>query len=343
MKRVQIHYFSSTGNTERATGIIAERFEAAGVSVSRRVIGTAAPVPDPEADADLFAFPALGFAAPVMVKRYIRRLPKAAGRTAYVLCVNAGGPMQALDQAERMLKRRGYRVAATASAAYPVNWTQIVNPMDEAAARTVLDKGDETVRILAGDLLDGKSRYHHTGFGTRLWSGTVAFFFGALGRRMLGKAFIADQRCTGCGLCAEICPAGTIRLGGKAGMPRWGANCENCNRCINLCPQRAIQHSPLRFKIGIAVQALIMAASIAAGIRAGAAISGSVSRFISVPGGIAAAIAVFAALSALQLSAADLLLSPLQTRFPASFRKSPTTDFRRYKAPGFVPARREKA
>ncbi len=50
---------------------------------------------------------------------------------------------------------------------------------------------------------------------------------------------IDAERCTGCGLCVEICPAGTISLaGGKAAVT--GERSLSCGHCAAVCPAEAI-------------------------------------------------------------------------------------------------------
>lgn len=55
------------------------------------------------------------------------------------------------------------------------------------------------------------------------------------------KPFYVDkEKCNGCGLCAKSCPASTITL--VDGNPIWNTKCYQCLRCINYCPQKAIQY-----------------------------------------------------------------------------------------------------
>jgi len=47
-------------------------------------------------------------------------------------------------------------------------------------------------------------------------------------------------RCTGCGVCVEVCPAGAIALvEGKARVDE--ETCTGCGACVDACPEDAIQ------------------------------------------------------------------------------------------------------
>lgn len=61
-------------------------------------------------------------------------------------------------------------------------------------------------------------------------------------RFMAGRQkFHATEACIGCGLCARICPTGTIEMHG--GRPKWSGNgCVQCTACIHRCPARAIEY-----------------------------------------------------------------------------------------------------
>ena len=53
------------------------------------------------------------------------------------------------------------------------------------------------------------------------------------------KNFSVTDNCVGCGICAEVCPAGNIVI--KDGKPEWQHHCERCTACMQLCPKRAIE------------------------------------------------------------------------------------------------------
>ncbi len=243
-------YYSATGNTERAVGLIRRRLEAAGAAVDAVKIRKGVSIPDVGGyDEVIVAFPVLAFSPPVFVKRFIRAMPdgrlgKGKRRRAYVLAVDGGGGKPAAPQAVRLLESRGYRVAAGACVTYPANWTQLFQSPDPKRCGEMAREGDAMTDRFTDAILSGKPAGVGVDRSFSPLAGAVGFLFGVYGRRFLGKTYFADEDCNACGLCAKQCPSGAIILGkGKGARPFWKANCEDCNACINTCPKKAINTS----------------------------------------------------------------------------------------------------
>lgn len=336
MKTV-IHYFSATGNTARAVRIVAARLEAAGHLVDTRTIDGPAPPAGEIPDLTVLAFPIWAWAAPHFVLDHARRLPQAHGARAAILATCGGFGAQALGEMERALRRRGYAVETTGEAVYPDNWVLAANPKTGTALDDALAKGDDQAARFASDLLRPEPSRYACPWTRRLWSRPIALLFRWTGRRFMGKFFIADGACASCGACAAACPVKAIRMAGSPPRPIWNAHCAGCYRCINLCPARAIQVSSARMALHLGLNLALAATAIAA-----AALLLRRSPLPPGPGLAATAIAAaagFAALTALQLTAADALLRRLSS-LPALrrfFERGHTRSFGRYRAPGFHP------
>lgn len=48
------------------------------------------------------------------------------------------------------------------------------------------------------------------------------------------------EHCVGCGICAKVCPSGSIRVVGGRAEPVPGS-CQTCLACVHACPQKAIR------------------------------------------------------------------------------------------------------
>lgn len=79
---------------------------------------------------------------------------------------------------------------------------------------------------------EGLRRIDHLAglFGQRLW------FYSKT--QKYSTALKISDACTGCGLCARVCPMRNIVM--DSGKPKAGETCTMCYRCLNLCPQQAI-------------------------------------------------------------------------------------------------------
>ncbi len=63
---------------------------------------------------------------------------------------------------------------------------------------------------------------------------------------ILGQVAVDDEKCTGCGMCVNICPGKALLLEGrgndkKARMEPVFPQCMGCNDCAAACDQDALQ------------------------------------------------------------------------------------------------------
>ena len=59
------------------------------------------------------------------------------------------------------------------------------------------------------------------------------------------RTHVDQETCTRCGLCARFCPTGNIRM---EGYPRFLGRCQDCLRCLGLCPVHALRVFGLRYQ-----------------------------------------------------------------------------------------------
>ena len=60
-----------------------------------------------------------------------------------------------------------------------------------------------------------------------------------LERRKIYRIVVDEAKCTGCGICVNVCPYSAIALTNRKVIVD-GEKCDNCNLCVSLCPVRAL-------------------------------------------------------------------------------------------------------
>jgi ferredoxin len=347
-----IHYFTGNGNTGRAASLIGRKLEEAGLDVELRYIDTDTEPPREIPDITVVAYPTYSWAAPSMVRKYAAKLPLSKGSRAAIFTTRGGSADprreggfagQGLEEMERLLRHRGYDVTLTGDAGYPDTWIQAVNPPSADEAAAIIARGDAVTEAYARALLEGRRSLYRCGAFHTAWSKAIALLFRGPGRRMLGKTFIADSRCTSCGVCVKTCPASNITLEGPAGRPRWGLRCEDCCRCINLCPEKAVQTSPLLLLIHTAANIALITLWMRSMRLVFSRPSLRGHRLLSAVLACKLAPASALALFLFQMTALDGLLFKLSglSSLRSLFSWSYTRPFTRYRAPGFKPSARK--
>ncbi len=360
MSHAELFYYSGTGNTGRAIGILAGELVRGGWTVTLTDMGTgdlpAAPGPG---DMLVIGFPSLGFSPPATVLERLRRLPPAEtgenGPVAAILVacgsgvdrrgkIGPGWSGAAWRTAAGALGRRGYRTVASEEVSYADNWTQMIAPRDDAVSATMTEAGDTAARAFGADLASGRFRVIGRRPVVLAASAPVGWTFRTVARRVLVRLYGSDSSCTGCGLCARTCPSGAIGM--ENGRPVWNTRCSVCNRCINACPTRSIQTTKARLVLigGLNLALVLGSRPVAAGILAAVA-PAAADPSLRTGRGIATTalgLGLYLCATLIQIGPFDRLLRAFE-RFPPTarlFGASTTKTRRRYLAPGFTPGDR---
>lgn len=252
MASALIHYFSGTGNTARVVRLVAGGLERGGYRVDILNIEEGKHG-NGVYDLHIFAFPVYAMAAPAVMLRYIRQCGPGNGAKAGVIAVwgelDTSGKVpgwegQALEHVKRMLRRRGYAPCFTDGVGYPESFAAVFTAPPVEAQVKIVTRGEARVEEMVGRLIAQTGSFRRCTLPNQIWSRLVFYLYTIFGRRVMGKIYVADHRCNGCGKCVRACPVKSIRMVGR--QPRWNFACEGCQRCINLCPESAIQSSMIR-------------------------------------------------------------------------------------------------
>ncbi|MBN2380539.1 EFR1 family ferrodoxin [candidate division WOR-3 bacterium] len=244
MQRALILFFTGTGNTWFLADSITKELRKRGFKADMIALERSGGL-----DPDTFELLGIGFPVysgcfPYNIWRFVRDLKNVHGKPAFVFSTKAQATPGSEALLARLLARKGYRVLSARSFIAPSNETLLLGPEDISkpevlkklervknevpgfvedmfAGNGVIEK-DNTFMLLSS-LVSGLAFYLNTGYLTNLK---------------------VTDKCSRCGLCEEICPAGNI--GSSLTRPRFRNRCLVCERCVNFCPQRSIVH-PVTF------------------------------------------------------------------------------------------------
>ena len=256
MEKVLVHYFSGTGNSLLAAKQLAEELIKDNCQLIFQAIEDGqGQVLHNDFELHLFFFPIYATSVPHIVRKYIRGLPDGKKAKAAIITTNGkistkfrdGYQGWALHQARLCLYLKNYEVFFSETLDYPHNITSAFPPRKAEINREIISQATPRIRSIAKKIIAREKSHRSFFWPNIIWSLPFGLFYSLLGRRLIGKMFVADSSCNLCGFCQKKCPVNAIKITDE--KISWNWNCEGCLRCINFCPKQAIQMSAVRFLV----------------------------------------------------------------------------------------------
>lgn len=251
MTNTVVYYFSGTGNSLVVAWDIAEKTNAKLIPIAsqleKKSIST---------DADIMGivFPVYYGDLPPIIKRFAEKLDNSGHTFIFAVCTYGGGVGDSLTTLSQIIHSRGGELSAT----YGVHMPQNAFSKPWENHEKIFKKEKKKVEIISKN-----SNIQKKGiFFTDIVSHAILFPFNIIFKRLAkrglanltdssshmsmeelmhraDKSYSANEKCTGCGICSEICPVNNIQI--IDNTPVWLNHCENCLACYNWCPHKAIQ------------------------------------------------------------------------------------------------------
>lgn len=269
MSKVEIYYFSGTGNSLIVARDIAEKMDGNLISIpsvmEKERITT-------DADVIGVVFPTYYEpygGVPLIVRRFINKLENMRSKYIFAICTYGSGSFNALKFLGKLVESQGGKLSAGFTVNMPNNMagSKINNTSKQQKMSKVWKENIEVIsenimarkecRLDMPNVLAGKAyiliklivtpliflfkpltlmhlkRYSNS--SNRSYEELLPF---------MDRSFHTDEKCIGCRTCLRICPVENIQMVHKT--PEWRHRCEFCLACFHWCPEGAITSSELK-------------------------------------------------------------------------------------------------
>ena len=236
--KTTIYYFTGTGNSLKVAKNLSEKLEdcelvpIAKVWEDDRLASSSEKVG--------FIFPLYYAGLPKIVYDFLSKIKLAKSNYFFAVVTNAGDiNTTPLQQIETILKTKSKTLSAGFFILMPNNYIIGYDIHSEARQKEFFEEANKKIETIHKTIEKNENNLDKDFFEKRRIRSEK---FNKNFRDSVyesDKSFYAEDSCTNCGICVNICPVNNIVLIEE--IPQWQHKCQQCLACINFCPEKCIQ------------------------------------------------------------------------------------------------------
>jgi flavodoxin/ferredoxin len=262
MSKVEIYYFSGTGNSLVVARDIAEKINGELISIPS-LMDKESITTDADVIGIIFPVYYLGTVnIPLVVQRFVMKLDEISTKYIFAVCTYGGGSGSTLTILDEMIQARSGHLSSGFGVQMPQNAfrkpfenkTKLYNNWKEKKLDFIAEKvktreegrfDDDGLFIgLTVTIIEKMTKLNFL----------KPFFIDPMKSTakvskdsnlttcelipLMDRSYSTDENCTGCKTCSKVCQVHNIQMVND--KPVWQHHCENCLACIKWCPQNAI-------------------------------------------------------------------------------------------------------
>ena len=241
MSKINIYYFSGTGNTDFVVQKLKIHLEKLDNMVA---IFSCENVQEITMDCDIvgIAFPIHTSHAPEIFSQFLDKFPQQTNMPLFGVVTSGYMAGDVLDYETKKLKQKGYKPFLLRNIVVANNMhLPYVCPL-EVTPNKIIEKRLDKIEKKIVDISMKINNYIKDIRGNNLCGkifGILQRSIGDMHEKNSFKGFSCSDSCVSCSWCVDNCPTNNITLGTKTVI--FGESCILCMRCYNFCPLNAIQ------------------------------------------------------------------------------------------------------
>ncbi|MDR0943502.1 MAG: EFR1 family ferrodoxin [Ruminococcus sp.] len=230
-----LYYFSGTGNSLAAAQTIAQEMgETRLVSMVHE--NTEDLADDSTIERIGFVFPVYYGAVPPIVRSFIENLKLPENIYIFGVITKGGLAGSVQDELAEIINAAGGKLSYAWTVRMPGNYIAMYPALPDIVQQKLLSSAERKAETIGEKaklkLIDQNIKADSPPRKSLLQKQPGYLTF--------AKDYRVHSRCTGCQICAKICPTKNITM--VVGKPHFASNCQHCMACIQWCPMGAITY-----------------------------------------------------------------------------------------------------